>query len=328
MKKTVRDIYAYPSLKTLLEDVRGSFTLMELAKLIGVSHQTVTLVFSGSEHRVLSRLPGWKKALSLNKREGDYLEFLAIIAAYPKERNKMRLLMRAFHLAERLEDALNADNDMANSLVYWLDPLCPFLRNAVELDGFPTEESKIGAWVADTMTVPDSAKISRSALIKRIETTWKWLVKIGAFERSQPGGKWVKRSPMLISAGKFTPELKNIQSALFSMVFVTMFGRFIETIHDETIIVTKFGTFALSAVNAKALNQICTDFVVETVRKLNYACNEEDLERLKTEDKKYFDEVVEYKAALQKKGIKLEPTRDKDVNAVAQIVVAARKLTR
>lgn len=328
MKKTIRDIYDYPSLKTLMKDVRESYTLMELAKPVGVSHQTITLIFNGSEHRVLNRLQGWKKALKLNKQEGDYFEFLAILAAYPKERDKMRLLMRAFHLAERLEAALNQNCDIANSLVYWLDPLCPFLRNAVEMNGFPRREREIAPWVADVMTLPESAKITRPALIKRIETTWNWLFKIGAIEYSPSYGRWIKSSPMLISAGKFAPELKDIQSALFSMVFVTIFHRFIETIHDENIIVTKFGTFALSSANAKALNQICSDFVIETVRKLNYASNDDDLARLKTENKKYYDEVVNYKAELERKGIKLEPKGDKDVDTVVQLAVAARMMTK
>ncbi len=328
MKKIERDIYEYPSLRALMKDVRESYTLMELAKPVGVSHQTITLIFNGSEHRVINRLQGWKKALDLNKREGDYFEFLAILAAYPKQRDKIRLLMRAFYLVERLEAALNGGNDIANSLVYWLDPLCPFLRNAVEMNGFPRRERDVAAWIADVMTLPESAKITRPALIKRIETTWNWLVKIGAVEYSQAYGRWIKSAPMLISSGKFTPELKDIQSALFSMVFVTIFNRFIETIHDENIIVTKFGTFALSSANAKALNQICSDFVVETVRKLNYASNEDDLARLKTEDEKYYEEVVQYKAELEKKGIRLEPKGDADVDTIVQLAVAARKMTK
>ena len=39
MKKIERDIYEYPSLRALMKDVRESYTLMELAKPVGVSHE-------------------------------------------------------------------------------------------------------------------------------------------------------------------------------------------------------------------------------------------------------------------------------------------------
>ncbi|RJO74282.1 MAG: hypothetical protein C4523_01145 [Myxococcales bacterium] len=322
------DVFQFPTLEVFLTEIREAFTLKELAAKIGLSFQSVSLVFAGKPHWVLKHVASWRRALKLQRLEGDYFELLAIIAAYPFESKRVELLKRAFHLVGRLESHLNPSGDAASSLVYWLDPLCPLLRNAVEVAGFPADEKDITAWISERVETFNVLAPSAAVFSARVMISWKWLKKLGAVNFSDHRQVWEKKQPTLISAGKFSAQLKDIQSALFSMTFVNIFHEFLSTIDSDSIIVTKFGTFSLPSRHFELLRQLCTDFVVETAQKLNYACNQDDLERLRASDAAYYEKVIRYIEELKEKGYDVSPVHEGDVDTVVQIVLAARRLLR
>ncbi len=325
---TNKNIFSHPTLRSYLDSIRQKYKLKEVATKAGVSYQAVGFIFSDKkEHWVLGHLSGFKKAFKLKKEEGAYFELLAILAAYPYEKKTAPLLKRAFHLAGRLEAVMNTDQEVASSLVYWIDPLCAVLRNAVELHGFPAEESGIPGWISDRVATIEALNSSATkSFAQRIVTSWSWLKKMQAVSFSEEKQRWVKTNPMVVSEGRFGPDLQDLRSAIFSIVFLNLFNDFSRDLNSSRILVTKFGNFTISSKNLNLVKELCTDFVVETVKKLNYACNKEDLKQLKKEDPAYYQAVLDYQKSLTARGFEIHTGTNEDVDTSVQLVLAARKL--
>ena len=321
------NVLTFYSMKDLLAELRGEYTLQQLAEVGGVTHQAISLICKENPHWVYKNVKEWKKGLRLKRVEGQYFELLAVIAAYPHDDNKTKLMKRAFHLAGRLEEHLNTERTVASSLVYWLDPVCSMIRNGTDLAGFPVHEDEIPQWISGQVKSLRSMGMTRAAFKTRVANAWSFLVSLQAVSFNKRRKRWEKSAPLIVSEGKATKEhQKSIQSVIFPLVLNNYFEEFIQATGTDQMIVSKYGNFALPRQHFNALYMLLEDFIIETVQNFNYISNGDDLKRLEKDDPEYFAKVLAYKKKLKKKGIELEPLGDQDMDSMVQMIVAARRM--
>ena len=321
------NVFSYFTMKTLLAALREEYTLQQLSALVGVTHQAISLICKENEHWILNNVADWKRGLKLKRTEGEYFELLCIIAAYSNENdtNRSKLLKRAFHLVGRLEEHLNPERTIATSLVYWLDPVCTIFRKNTNLSGFPRNADDIPDWMATQIPSLQSLGMTRAAFKTRVANAWKFLISLKAVSYNKRRRRWEKSEPLVVSEGKATLEhQKNIRSAVFPLILHNYFEEFLEVNGTDRMIVSKYGNFALPRRHENVVYKLLEDFIIETVKKLNYVSNRDDLERLKTDDPAYYAEVLDYIEVLKGKVIDVEPLGDDDMDSMVQMIVAAR----
>ena len=321
------NVFAHFTMNDLLAALRKEYTLQQLSSMAGITHQAVSLICKENPHWIYNNVADWKRGLKLKRDEGAYFELLAIIAAHARESeaNRPKLLKRAFHLVGRLEEVLNPKHTVAASLVYWLDPVCSIVRNGTDLAGFPRREDDIPEWVSAQMPSPQSLGMTRAAFKKRVAMAWAFLLSLEAVTYNKKRKRWEKAAPLVVSEGKSTLDDQNSPgSAAFPLILHNYFEEFMQITGTDRMIVSKFGNFAFPRQYKHVVNRLLTDFIVETVGKLNYVVNREDLERLKTDDPAYYAEVIEYINMLKSKDIDVEPLGDDAMDSMVQMIVAAR----
>ena len=324
------NIFDFYRSEPLMEALKKIYKQANLAKSLKMSAQMVNQIFNDKQHLVYEDIRKWRGALKLKRDEGDYFELLALICAYPHQTKTKRdsMLLRAFHLAGRLEQQVNPENVAANSLLYWLDPVASVLRNMTELKDFPNDEKALPEWVANKITFIGILGSLRKNIPPRIESTWKWLRSVNVVSFSEERGKWLKNEHNIFSTAAVAPEIADIQSAVFVLCRVNTYQDFIHEAGTDRILSDKLATFSLPSSSLKLLDRLQRDFLFgEIVRKLNFICNADNLQRLKNDDPEYYKQVVAYKKSLVEKGYEIPATSDSDVDVTIEILLTARRVT-
>ena len=325
------DFFAYHRLADLLETLKPRVKLVDIAKVVVCTHQKITLVFQDKPHWVYPEVRKWRKALRLSRLEGDYFELLAILATYPQstEAKKEAMIARAFHLAGRQESLVNPTGSVADSLIYWLDPLFSIMRNMTEMAGFPEDEERIIGWAATRLRYVGSLSKLKKEIPGRLEAVWRWLRQAGAVRFDEELGRWSKSEPAILSKGKVGPSIKDIQSAILVLVQVNAHREFIHEVGSPEMLGAKNGLLTIPSDSLELFDQLQRDFLHgELLRKFAFLVNLEDRERLKTQDPDYYREITEYERVLQAKGYTIPRCDDKDVDTMVQVLLIARKVAQ
>lgn len=322
-------VFNHYNLLSYLVEVKREHRQVDLAEVVECNRQKIHTILTGRPDWVYPDVKKWRTALGLKRLDGDYFELLAIIAAYPSSSKRERMLLRAFHLAGRLEEKLNPSEEIATSLVYWLDPVASHLRNLTDFVEFPSGEEQIPAWVASRLVLVGAlAGIPKQSIPNRIAQSWSWLKKIGAVYFSEETGRWEKKEPMAISEGKRTGIAEDIRSASLLIRHTESFSNFTDEMGSERMACDLFSVFSLPEDHLGILEKLCRNFIVETTRKLNYICNEEFLAELRDYAPDYYREVLEYKEKLKDMGLAPTPVDRNAKHSLVQMVVAARRLIK
>jgi len=325
------NIKNYNSIDTYFAAIANQLDLKRIAKVIGCSYQKVHFATRSKFHWVYADVRKWCKALGLNRSDGYYFELLALIAAYAasSESNRQKMLDRILVLADRLEATFNPKQKISNSLIYWVDPFLSILRNLTDLDEFPNDESEISQWVSDKLVLVGALKrIPKKKLPLRIERSWNWLKEIKAVDFFEEFDRWEKTSPMVIAKGKLRNNLTNIQSTLTIIEHMDALANFTYQLGSQKMVGNVLSTFSLSKEHLEILNDLIRNFVTETTRNLNFACNSDFLEELREFDTDYYDEVIAFKQRLEEKSINIIPTDSSAPHTLVQLLVAARELIK
>jgi len=325
------DIFNYHFLPDLLAKIKEEFRQVTLARDIGLAPQKINMIFKDKQYWVYPDVRKWTRALKLKREEGDYFELLAIVYAYPYniEAERGKMLKRAFHLAGRMEEQLNPSGRISDSLLYWLDPLFSVLRNMVELKGFPKNEAEIPQWAAERILFLSVLGNLRKNIPPRIEMAWKWLRGLNAVEFNKTRDRWVKHEPTVISKGEISSACQDIHSACLLLVQINTYGDFAHEAGKSGLLFDRLATFSIPAGALELLNKLCEDFLYgDILRKLNYAVNKDDRDRLKKADPALHAEVAAFRKQLEERGYEAPQFTDEDVDATVQVLLCGRRVAQ
>jgi len=325
------DVFNYHHLPDLLAKAKEEFRQVDLARDTGLAPQKVNMTFRDRQYWVYPDVRKWTRAMKLKREAGDYFELLAIIYAYPynPEVERAKMLKRAFHVAGRLEEELNPSGRVSDSLLYWLDPLFSVLRNMVELKGFPKKESEIPAWVAERIIFLSVLGTLSKNIPPRIETAWKWLRGIKAVKFDKARNRWVKREPTIFSKGEISSACQDIHSASLLLVQINTYDDFAHEAGKRGLLFDRLATFSMPSGALELLNKLGEDFLYgDILRKLNYAVNKEDRDRLEKSDPTLYAEVMAFKKRLEEKGYAVPQYGDEDMDATVQVLLSGRRVAQ
>ena len=325
------NVFEFYSIVPLMEVLKEDHKQINVAKSIGLSYQAVNQVFKDKHHWIYPQVSRWRKAFKFKRDEGDYFELLALIHAYPfqPEEKRPRMLDRAFHIVGRLEKDELVENKVATSLLYWLDPMASILRNLVELHGFPVDDDDVCRWVEEKINYVGVLGNLKKDIGARIAGTWFWLKSIRAVVLSPNPGRWVKAEPNIMSPAKAGPEIHGLHEAIFVLLQVNIHQDFIHDAGTKFVLGAKAATFSISSRILPLLEQLSRDFLhSDILRKLNYACNKDDLARLAAADPEYHREVTAFRRSLEEKGYAVPEVNDTDIDTTVQVLLATRRVTK
>lgn len=327
---SIFEFYSFPKLMIALKKKHKQ---SDIARKLGLSPQKVNQVFNFKQHLVYPQISTWRKALDFRRLEGDYFELLALIFAFRHniEAKQQVMLKRAFHLAGRLEEKLNPEGDVAGSLIYWLDPLVPVLRNMVELNDFPLVDAEIPAYVTERITFVGALGNIQKTILSRVEITWSFLRRIKALVPAGPNGRFVKADSNIFSRVQIGPDqdLKDIQSVILLLNQLITYHDFSREAGGPNILGDKLATFSISSKALELLDKLSRDFLFgDILAKLNFLCNRDDLARLETKDPAYYAKVIAFRTRLVSQGYDIPECGDTDTDTTIQVLLAARRLTK
>ncbi|RJQ24399.1 hypothetical protein C4565_09790 [Candidatus Parcubacteria bacterium] len=325
------DVFNYHHLPDLLAKAKEEFRQVDLTRDTGLPPQKINMIFRDRQYWVYPDARRWTRAMKLRREEGDYFELLSLVYAYPynTEIERAKMLKRAFHLAGRLEEQLNPSGRISDSLLYWLDPLLSVLRNMVELKGFPKKQSEIPSWTAERILFLSVLGILRKNIPPRIETAWKWLRGIKAVKFDKARNRWVKHEPTIFSKGEISSACQDIHSACLLLVQINTYDDFAHEAGKRGLLFDRLATFSIPSGALELLNKLCEDFLYgDILRKLNYAVNKDDRDRLKKSDPTLHAEVTAFRKQLEEKGYEVPQYGDENVDATVQVLLSGRRVAQ
>lgn len=323
--------FDYRSFPELVGAVKAEVKQKTLAKTMGLPVQTVNTVFNGDEHLVYSRVGKWRSALKLRQPEGDYFELLSLVHAYPlagRERQE-RMLKRAFHLAGRLEASRNPEQRIAESVIYWLDPLLSILREMTDLNDCPADEAEIPQWAASRITYLGSFACLKKDQPKRVAVAWNWLKHLDAVRFDADRNRWIKREPIALKLIEPDASLRVVTEDLIRLVHINYYADFIHELAHNRVFGSKQAVFTMPGKAVDLLNRVLGDFLFgEILEKFSYLVNQDDARRLQQEDPERYEEIARFRRLIEQRGYEIPRTTDEDMDTTVQIMVSARRLTQ
>ena len=303
------------------------YTFAELAKRLGLTIPSVSLVFHGEERLVADRVQDWKKAFEFKRLEGEYFELLAILAAYPTSSRQVEFRRRAFHLVRRFLKKQLFD-DLGYDIFFWLSPECSMLRNLIDLSDCPKDSEKISSWAVGKLTrYRRLKKLSKTKLEKQLVEAWECMEAIRAVEWSALENRWTKTTPVIETHRKSGPPTPDIVSSLLVLPHSEILSEFGQLQGTEQMIMSYIGTLSLPEALEPLVVELCREFVRDLVSNLVIACSKQDLDLNQQYDPEVYERAITYRRDLEHRGKVLPELKASDFDAVSQIVFALRRLT-
>ncbi len=267
---------SFYTFRSFMNSLKGDLKQSDLARRLGSTQPRIHQIFKDKLHWVYPEVRRWTRLLKLKRMEGDYFELLALLAAFPHQGDKAKLIARAFTLLGNLQDKLEPSHTEAHTVIYWLDPVARLLLALTEMDDFPVNEENIAEWVLPKVHFVAAMGSHEKAKRERIQSSWRWLCEQQLVQFRKPQARWLTNKDHPFIAESQSPELVTIREQLCGLCHVNTFLDFSREAGAGALTGFDLEMISISSAFAPLIQQVCRSFVTEEIRKIKDAIHNPD----------------------------------------------------